>query len=432
MGLPIGSWLLFPSFTSDIVFNDNVYATSTRRVSAFGLRFRPKIEAILDDGLHKIDFAFSADAQTYPGADSSKAAYLYGGYQVQPSYLTGNADLMHQWRPLEDLTVETIGSFRRAGGASSLLYGDLGGSNGGSIFSAVNPNLPYAFYSGLQYYNRYSGGVSVEKKIESLWSIRAAIGVQARIYDYLPANNYFQNSTSYYATLRGGYLVTPLLRAYAEVGPARNIFNYMPANSNGYHIVGGLESDMIGLFKGDVHAGYQSLTRPNAGLVNGSGSFSSPNFGGNVHYYPLPYLDVSVGFQQSIGWGAPPSTLVSAPLNVASRNRTWQALAEAKYNLFPDWSAYIRGAYGETLWSGGFSAPPIQVKNVMLNLGFSYDFWRNASLTLEYQFTKAIGCLALCNGANTSAFGNQLLNAQANYGSGFSQNQIFAGVAYHY
>jgi hypothetical protein len=434
-GLPVAGWLLYPSFTSGVVFNDNVYATSTRRISALGLRFRPRLGATLDNGIHQIDLDFSADVQTYPGTDSSKAVYLFGGYLVQPSYVTAQASLRHQWKPLTDVTVETAGSVRRAGGASTLLYGDLSGSSSEGVFSAINQNLPYAFYSGLQYYNRFGGGISVEKQIEGLWFIRASAGAQSLVYDNLPANNTFLNSTSYYATLRGGYQVTPLLRAYVEAGPSRNIYSRPTWNSLGYHVVGGLESDMIGLFKGEVHAGYQSLTRPNVGLTGGSGSFSSPNFGGNIHYYPLPYLDISAGFQQSIGWGAPPSTL-SQTFGVASRNQTWQALAEVKYSFSSYWSAYLRGGYGETKWSGGSGAfggqQGIHVRSLAINLGGSYDFWRNISLTLDYQLTKAIGFLALCNSVNVGVFGNPFAFAQADYASGFVQNQIFAGLSYRY
>ena len=434
-GLPVAGWLLYPSFTSGVVFNDNVYATSTRRISALGLRFRPKLGATLDNGIHQIDLDLSADVQTYPGTDSSKAVYLFGGYMVQPSYVTAKASLRHQWKPLTDVTVETAGSFRRAGGASTLLYGDLSGSSSEGVFSAINQNLPYAFYSGLQYYNRFGGGISVEKQIENLWFIRASVGAQSLVYDNLPANNNFQNSTSYYATLRGGYQVTPLLRAYVEAGPSRNIYSRAMSNSIGYHVVGGLESDMIGLFKGEVHAGYQSLTRPNVGQPAAAETFRVQTLAAKFTIIPClisTYRQVS----NRVSAGVPHRPhLVSRSASLAVI-RPGKRSPRSNIAFHPTGRPICVADMAKPKWSGGSGAfggqQRIHVRSLAINLGGSYDFWRNISLTLDYQLTKASGCLALCNSVNVGVLGNPFAFAQADYASGFVQNQIFAGLSYRY
>jgi hypothetical protein len=51
-GIAIGSWLFYPSLFVGAIFNDNVYAASTNKVSAVGLRVRPSFEAINDSVVH--------------------------------------------------------------------------------------------------------------------------------------------------------------------------------------------------------------------------------------------------------------------------------------------------------------------------------------------------------------------------------------------
>src|SRR5262249_26537767 len=142
-------------------------------------------------------------------------------------------------------------------------------------------------------------------------------------------------------------------------------------NSSGYRTVGGIGTDQIGLFRGEVYGGYQSERHDFAplGTVNGT------VVGGKLYYYPLRELTISAAVDESLGV----SFLQAAPGALGSSTRATSALLQATYALAREWAAsarfgYIRTDYVDTTrrddaWMAGGTV--------------TYSIWQNFGLTLD-------------------------------------------------
>jgi hypothetical protein len=181
------------------------------------------------------------------------------------------------------------------------------------------------------------------------------------------------NGTTYTGIGRGGFWFTPYLYAYLEGSVDQRRFADDHFNSNGYRTVGGIGTDQIGLFRGEVYGGYQSERHDFAplGTVNGG------VFGGRVYYYPTRELTISASVDESLGV----SLLEMVPGALGTNTRATSALLQATYALAREWAAsarfgYIRTDYVDTIrrddaWTGGATV--------------TYSVWQNFGLTLDYQ-----------------------------------------------
>jgi hypothetical protein len=328
---------------------------------------------------------------------------------------------------LPDLTVTAAVDFSRLMGVFGTGFGV-----GGSSSSIYVPNAVIA--SGLpQLSNQLTAALSVQKDITDKTFVAWRGGVQAVIFDSQPSSAEItslfspqatqQNGVNYTTSVRLGYWVGPMLYAYVEPsGSFRRYQNYL-SDTNGYAVVGGLGSDQIGLFKGEIYGGYQSQS--SASGLAGMG-LTSPAFGGRLYYYPTPYLTVSASAAQTLGSTTPGSVssgVVSSPLvnpysaiivSPASSSRAFQSMLQADYSFSQYWTAHIRGGYGETSYTNSSRVDSTWTTGI----GGSYSFWRNVALTVEYQ-------RSLINSSNANVF--PLVS-----GGNYSQNIITAGVTYKY
>jgi hypothetical protein len=441
-GVAIGGWQGYPSMTIGSVFNDNIYQRPTNRAAGIGLRVRPDFAAILDNGLHKTSLYLSADGQFYPGHGASLRYLPTPTVDHDASNITGRAGFSHRWVPLADLTVDVIADYTRMNG--------LFGSNfGGSGYQQVTLLSANTVSAGQQVSNQYSGYISVEKKIGDRGFVRGTTGAQYIAYDsraqtpdfvalQTAANPNFglngQNGLGYSASLRGGYYVTPQIYAFVEPAADLRFYRNSAFDTNGYRITGGLGSDLISLFRGEVYGGYQRQISAHDNF----GSADSPAFGARLFYYPTRYLTLTASFDQTLSAGAQQAANTGAllPLSVVqglrptSSSKTLQARLQADYNFSEYWTAYVRGGYGET----NFSAPTTTQTVWTTGLGVNYTFWRNLSLTGEYQFSRTFASNAggLLSGAGYygySVASAALLNGSP---SGYTQNVVSLGVTYRY
>lgn len=420
-GLPIGGWITYPSFYAGAIFNDNVYNSATNRRAAEGFDLRPSFDATLDNGIHRTRAYFGLDAQIYPGSDGSGA-----GGTTSASNVQGRAGFSHIYQPLPDLTVAAEVDFSRLIGVFGTGFGA-----GGSSSSIYVPSAVIA--SGLPLLsNQLTGALSVQKEITDKAFVAWQGGVQGVIFDSQPSSGITsvfspqstqQNGVSYNTSFRLGYWVGPMLYAFVEPGGSfRRYQNYL-SDTNGYRVVGGLGSDQIGLFKGEIYGGYQSQS--SAYGLAGVGS-TSPAFGGRLYYYPTPYLTISASADETLGSTTPGSvstSVVSSPLvnshlaiivSPASSSRAFQAMLQADYSFSPYWTAHIRGGYGETLYTNSSRVDSTWTTGI----GGRYFFWRNVALTVDYLHS-------LINSSNANVWPSV---SSTNY----SQNVVTAGVTYKY
>jgi hypothetical protein len=439
-GLPLGGWIVHPSLLTGVIFNDNIYQQPIDRRADLGLLLSPVLEADLDTGLHKTTLFVRADAQIYPGQGASFTGFPILEWDAAPTNLTGDARLSHRWMPFPDTAVQATVDYSRQNGlfSSNLALGalqDLG------LFR-IN-----AISSGQQYSNQYSALLSVEKNFGDRWFVRGATGGEYVSYDSRPTPAYgFSNLTgggldsvsqdgwSSQLSLRGGLWLTPYLYGFVEPAGDFRFYANSASDTNGYRVVAGLGSDLIGLFRGEIYGGYQSQSSAHGYF----GTTSSPAFGARLIYYPTPYMTFTASLDDTLSAGAEQTTIVIGnvvvPLpmqpglqaSAASANsKTLLARLQGEYALSQYWKAYIRAGYGETDY-----ANPGNVETIWsTGVGLSYNFWRNVSVTVAYQFTRTF---------STSGYGGGLAAASLGYApltgtpSGYAQNLVSAGVTYRY
>ncbi len=407
-GLPIGGWIVYPSFYSGAVFNDNVYNSATNKQGAVGIDLRPSFIATLDNGIYKTQSYFGLDAQIYPGSNGAN------GGTTSASNVQGRAGFSQISQPLPDLTFTAAFDFSRLLG----LFG-TGFGVGGQASSLYVPNGVVA--SGVpQLSNQLTGSLSVQKEITDRAFVAWQGGVQGVIFDSRPSSGVVsvfspestqQNGVNLTTSVRLGYWVGPMVYAYVEPGGSFRRYQNSLSDTNGYRVVGGLGSDQIGLFKGEIYGGYQSQSSANGQAGVGA---NSPAFGGRLYYYPTPYLTISASADESLGSTTPSSVSNGLVSSRATSSRAFQSMLQADYTLSQYWSAHIRGGYGETLYTNSSRVD----STWMAGVGGSYTFWRNLALTVDYQFSR----IDSSNANIWSPFS----------GTSYSQNIITAGITYKY
>jgi len=440
-GVPLEGWMFYPSFMAGAVFNDNIYQRSFDRVAGAGVRLRPALQVTRDGGIHKTNAYLMADVQIYPGLGESYRFLPRPLVDARPTNVTGRAGFSHLWEPLADLSVQVIADYTRQNGVFGSNFGV--GSGGVNLLSANTIS------AAQQYTNQYSGYVSVEKKFAGRWFLRGTTGAQYITYDSRPSDpwwfapfggvnfaNRSLNGLNYTASVRGGMWVTPQIYAFVEPGADLRFYQNSWADTNGYRIIGGLGSDMISLFRGEIYGGYQSQTSARGFF----GTTSRPAFGARIFYYPTPYITLTASVDQTLSSAAqqPTATAFGLPLwtnalpgTSAAASKTLQARLQGDYSLSQYWSAYLRGGYGETQFSNPWSKQSAWTTGVGLN----YNFWRNISATIEYQFSRTFST----NPWGFSGWNSPLFSLNgpralllAGTPSGFSQNIVSAGMTYRY
>jgi len=385
-GLPLAGFLVYPSLFAGVIYNDNVYPTSDGRKAAVGIAFAPNVTATDDEGLHKTTLTLSADAEIYPGYTRAPS----GG--ASPTQVSGGASIQHVWTPTQDLTVDVAAGFTRSYG----LFGSLLAA--GSDFVSATNTANVATYP--QFSNQFSGSVSVEKKITEQWFLRGGFGAQDVEYEGVPAGvGGGRSGTDSNAYLRTGFWVTPQVNAFVEGGVDLRRYGDNWYDSNAYRLIGGLGSDLIGLFRGEVFGGWQRQ-------VSAEGTFGAvdaPAYGGRIYYYPTPYLTVGASLDQSFGAAATPAT----PKGTRSpSDETVEARFQADYSLVRYWTASFRAGYGRTTWSNN----PLVESEWTVGGGVSYNVWRNTALTLNYQYTATAA-----NEAGVAVYNQSIVSAGMTY-----------------
>lgn len=393
-GVLVGNWLVYPTFTAGYIFNDNIYGRPFNRVAASGVRVRPAIEALLENGIHRTMAYLDADFQIYPGIGVGERYVAFRRViDAPPTNIAGRVGVLHVWEPMRDLTIRgSIDASRQTG-----LFAPYIGSTNGQTFL---PNA-FSFSSVQQYVNQIAATVSAEKKIGDRGFVRAtATGFYTSYdnrpqfastspYDDFASRNFggnFQNGFGFRGALRGGAWITPQIYAFVEPAIDLRRYNNSFLDTNGYRVLAGLGSDMLSLFRGEIYGGYQSQSSVNGLLVR----TGAPAYGARLFYYPTRDITLSFSADQTLSSSSAPflqNGLVS-PLWGISGN-TWASAAtsrqfqgQGEIVLTTALSAYIRGGYGDSI----FSNPSFTTSAWSAGAGMNYNLWRNVSLNLDYQF----------------------------------------------
>jgi hypothetical protein len=391
-GFPVGPFLVYPQFTVGTVYNDNVFATALSKTGSLGLQLAPSLVAVDDQGLHKTTLTFDGQLNYYPGA---KPAAGSGGLAEQSTQVSVNVKLDHVWNPTPDVTIDTWGGYQR----QDSIFGATG--SGPSSFVSSSSSLSVASFQ--QYSDLIFAGVSVEKKFTDQFFVRGGIGAQDLYYEAPPVGAVSQLSgVEGNGFVRVGDWIIPVVNVFIETGVDAERYDQSLYNTNAYRVIGGLSSDLIGLFRGEVFAGYQEQ-------FSARGAFdpvSAPTYGGKLYYYPTKYLTLAASVNQTFGSDATP--VLNGPALNPGSTQTLQARFEADYAMAEYWSATARAGWAQTTLSNS----PVVDTAWTIGAGISYNFWRNIGLTANYQYLK--------------------IDTNTTVTPGYIQNIVSAGLTYRY
>jgi hypothetical protein len=266
-------WLLSGGVGWGGSYDSNVNATSVNQKSVYGTAFQPSLLAERNTGIQRTLLYLSGDVRYYPS--------------IGRTNLDGTrAGLVHVWEIQRDLI------FRMQTQVSEV---QAGSSFTNFLSSGIYATTPVN-------YTQLFGSTSLQKEFGSFF---AAIGGSVTGTKYQnnqdnlgnTINEQFQNGTVSTVNGRIGYHISPIIYTYIEPSVNEQQYNASNLDSHGYRVVGGIGSDLISLFRGEVFGGYLSQRFDNVTI----GTVNNPVFGGRLSWYPTRFIALTVSADQSFG-----------------------------------------------------------------------------------------------------------------------------------
>jgi hypothetical protein len=385
-GLPIGNWLVFPSMFGGALFATNPSESPTGGRASPGFRYNTSTYAQTDDGPWKTVLYTNTDLDLYANQGGSAG--------TSSNFLSTRTGAIETYQPLSDLIMNLQGDLTR----QENYFSPLGISNN---LSSLNPTgVGVAPTATPLPYTQLSATASVQKNVANAFIIGSGSVVNLTYDNSTTIAAPSPNGQTYTASLRGGYYIIPDIYGYLETTLDDRSYATTALSSWGYRTVAGLGSDRIGLFRGELYAGYQAENYQSASV----GSAAGPVLGARGAYFPLPELTINASADETIGASLLSATPTS-PAGTSTKVTTF--LTQANYALAPEWTATGRGglaltSYGsnprqDTAWTAGFT--------------ITYSVWRSLGLTFDYQHTALVSNVPL---------------------AGFSNDAVSLGVSYKY
>ena len=266
-------WLIYGNVTVGGAYDSNVFGSPNQR-SVSGARFQPYVIAERNTGIQRTLLYGTGDLRYYPSLGRTDV-------------VSTTAGVTHVWEIQRDLVFRVQGEATRGIEASNL----------NSVLSA-----PGVTYTEPANYTSLFGSTSIEKSFGNFFTAMGA-SVTGTTYNNTKDNlgnvvsEQYRNGTM--STLNGriGYHITPIVYAFVE--PSMNWGRYNASNldSDGYRIIGGLGTERISLFNGEIYAGTltEHFTDPTIPtLVRGI-------YGGRVSWFPTRFISVTGAVDQSLG-----------------------------------------------------------------------------------------------------------------------------------
>jgi Putative beta-barrel porin 2 len=355
-GLPLGNWLVLPSASVAGFYDTNPQQLATGQKPGGGLRLTPSFLAQQTSGVYSTTLYGLVDGLIYIPEQVANA-----------NTITAKTGVTEIYQPSQDW----------------ILNGQLDYTRQKDLFAtfAVAPSLVPLNPTGVGLspttnplsYNQFTAAGSVQKNASDGFVIGngSVVGI---VYSGTSASAPSPNGVFFTGSLRGGYWVLPDF--YTFLGGSGNSYQYATSNlsSNGYSIFAGVGSDQIGLFKGEAYAGFQSeMYNSTAGTVN------SPDFGGRLHYYPVPEFTADFFFDRAFGASLLASASATQP---GAPTLVTTVLGQGSYKLAPEWGASGRAGYINTNY-----IDTIRRDNAWtVGATISYSVWQNLGLALDYQY----------------------------------------------
>jgi hypothetical protein len=388
-GLPLEGWNFYPSIFLGAVYDDNLYQASTNRVSSGGLNLRPSLLANRDAGIHRTSVYANGNFNFYPGSSDANTIHAEAGFT-------------HTWEATRDLVLKAGAEYGRY--TDVFNNGVVVGSSG-VIAVPQTYNTVSGYVSGVQSFDKFFVGLSASSIATSYDPLDTTSGQTSETY---------RDNVVTTVTGRLGYAISPAIYGFAQAAGNFNDFSgdiaygllapNLPSpgtiyNSRGYSVVGGLGSDRIGLFRGEIYAGYQQQQYASALF----GTQGSPKYGGKIIWDPTRGWSIIVALDETYQNSglALSSNTTGSPAYVTTATTTIQ------YAMAREWTASVGGGYSDVLYLNGGRHDQRWTTGATVN----YDIARNLAATFNYSLV--------------------LVESNATGGS-FTRNQFSLGGTYKY
>lgn len=352
----IGDWLFTPELTMGAIYNDNVFSRRTNKTGSLGTTFSTSGFATRTDGLSQTRLYYKGQADVYPDQSAGNS-------------FTGAVGATHTREFGQDLVAN--GSVEIARLQNSLR--SQGITPLGTLSLSNND------------YTQFQGNVSLRKTMNRFY-VEGGLSGATQLYDTSSATTSDKNGWTSAVRGRLGYEISPALSVYAE--PSVNFQRYDATfyDANVYKAVIGLSFPRLGLFSGDVYAGYMWANYPNAI----SKWEQAPTLGGSVSWLPTPAITVTLAASQSFGLSGPQQNSAFSSLN---------GIPGAVSSTDPFNASTTANSLANQLISATnvnqqlFASSGSQSKTSTVSLGSRYAVNQitNAGLTLSYQTTTRTG-----------------------------------------
>ena len=368
-GLPLEGWVLYPSMFLGAVFDDNLYQMSTNRVSGAGLNLRPSFLAERDAGIHRTSIYANGSFNFYPDNSDANTTNAQAGFA-------------HTWEATRDLVFKAGAEYGRHTDVfnSGIVTGSIAGSSGvsGLIAVPLTYNTLSGYVSGLQSFDKFFVGLSASSIAASYDPLNTTSG---------QINQTFRDNVVTTVTGRLGYSISPAIYGFAQAAGNFDDFSGDIAygllapnlsspgtiyNSRGYSVVGGLGSDRIGLFRGEIYAGYQQQMYASALF----GTQGSPEYGGRIIWDPIRGWSVTFTLDETYQ----NSGLTLSGNTTGSPAHVTNATTTIQYAMAREWTASVSGGYSDVLYVNGGRHDEYWTAGATLN----YEIARNFLATLNY------------------------------------------------
>jgi hypothetical protein len=294
-------WLLYGNIIVGGAYDSNVFYSPVPQ-SVYGSRFQPYVVAERNTGIQRTLLYGTGDIRYYPSIGRTDV-------------INTTAGAAHVWEIQRDLIFRAQAEATR-GIEASTLNGAL--------------TAPGVLYVEPASYTSLFGSTSIEKSFGNFFTALGA-SVTGTTYDNTKdslgnaVSEQYRNGTMSTLNGRVGYHVTPIVYTFVE--PSMNWGRYNASNldSNGYRIVGGLGTERIRLFNGEVYGGTltQHFSDPTiSNLVRGI-------YGGRVSWFPTRFVTVTAAVDQTLGTSDFSPTLFNSgsvtKLNTSKLSASWSA-----------------------------------------------------------------------------------------------------------
>jgi hypothetical protein len=357
VGLPVGSFRLFPDLELDEVYNDNIYATSngvSGRTASFIQLIRPSLDLRSDWNNHMLNVFARGSFGVYSASSTEN-------YQDYGFGFDGRVDIQRDWNVY-------------GGGSFSRRHEDRG-----------TPNVTTALFSPTQY-NQLAGNIGYYQRFN-----RLNVRLDGRVdnYDYVnnglgPSEGVIQNSdrnrTEFREAARFGYEFSPGYqvwirgdlnqRQYATV-PDTQGFN---RNSRGWDVVGGVTVDLGGITSLEAFGGYIQQNYDDFRFAQ----VSAPMFGLTGYWNPVRELMVKPFVRRTVEDSA--LTTTASYVNTAFGT-------DVTYNVRPNIQIDAHGDYSIADYVGASGASPQRYEQYLtLRAGVLYRPTPNFYVGPTYQY----------------------------------------------